>query len=605
MAVNMDSFRSSFEIFDTSLRNDLYEQIISEKDLISSTISEAILDEFPINISLIDNLINGYLMHPLEFSQNELADLISEKVNNVTRLISRSFDDAKKRKTESELTVLLNEISRVYNGNNIYNIKADFMKSLSDFLYRHGVTNFLEPEEDKFKINTSLDAVNRFLDRKFEEIVKKAKEIIREATDTYRESLKFDKKAEFSPEDLKNRMFLGAMSNYRLKTIEGSIAFVDETTNEVIKATKKDDNTFVSFDGTLEFSYGDKSWSLKEGNNVVTLDNAYVSLGTLDNPNSMKIEFGFDDATFIYNGKKSNDPETIKFICAEFKRLAPVLYEKQLAKNPAVIEAEQKSNISSINNEKFIIDENGRAHINNSNKEVLDSYLESIGYKAEEREDGVYLTDANGLTKKATIQGSSINLENGERIVVDLYRLIDKDKTQGPEIYYYNPSKEISAYIKTDFTKISVFINGDLYAMRINNGILEARASRNGEKTSDINLVTNKIKEYFPNAISKMESLVAPISKKEEGKEEPDINNQIDKYSELLAEVEEASNEEIQATSVEPALETNQEMIEMLDNRIFELSQDPRVQEYLELVKKAEELRNIETEKSTIGSISV
>lgn len=647
MAINIDSFKHSFNVLDSNLHDKLFEVINSEKTRIATGIDERIHDQFNIGGDYIETFIEDHLIQPLEYFQNTLADMVVDKIDTISNIVSKDSDEIDERKASSKLAVLINEIARNYRGAELESIKNDFMASLPSFLYRHGSQDFLSTEADEEKVQEVRYEVNKYLNQVFETLIESNRTTIKETTTTYRDSLTFDKKVELTPEDLKNRMFAGMMSSYRIKTVDDKVVFANQYTDEVFPLTKKGDNVFVSLDGYLEYTYGEKTWSFREGRKVITSSTEYVALGTTDNPYSMQINFGFDKVDFLYNGKKTEDSEVIKYICEEFKSKAPVLYEKQLSKNSSLTESYEKASQVSQANEKFIIDENNKVRINNENKRELDSYLAAIGYTVEEKEDGIYLTDSDGIARKATISGSNITLPDSIHIAIDLYRFLEKGAVQGPEIYYANQQKNITSYIKTDFSKISLFIGKDLYSVRVNSGMIEARASIGNEKISDVDLITSKIREVLPVAINKMQELVSnkelkgeasldeeivssnasqfltdgDIAKKKFGvdertKEEIHAANAAaflddgpsseisSKYTDMLSEVEATPDEVIQEGYT--AISNEEDMsLSQIDDRIFELSQDPKVQEYIALMKKAEELRNAQNMGESLGPILI
>lgn len=648
MAINIDSFKHSFNVLDSDLHDKLFEVINSEKARISTGIAERIHDQFDIRGDYIESFLEDHLIQPLEYFQNSLADMVVDKVDTISNIVSKDSEEMDEKKSSSKLAVLINEISRSYRGAELEGIKNDFIASLPSFLFRYGSSDFLAAEADEEKVQEVRYEVNKYLNQVIESFIENNRATIKETTTTYRESLTFDKKVELTPEDLKNRIIAGMMSSYRIKTIDGKVVFANQYTDEVFPLAKKGDNVFVSLDGYLEYTYGEKTWSFREGRKVITSSTEYVALGTTENPYSMQINFGFDKADFLYNGKKTEDSEVIKYICEEFKSKAPVLYEKQLSKNSSITEIYEKVSQASHDSEKFIVDENNIVHINEKNKAELDGYLEAIGYKIEEKEDGIYLTDlSSNVETKATISGSNITLPNSTRIAIDLYRFLEKGAVQGPEIYYENQQKNITSYIKTDFSKISLFIGRDLYSVRVNNGVIEARASIGQDKIADVDLITSKIREVLPNAINKMQELVSnkefkgeanldeeifssnvsqfltdeDIAKKKFGDDErtkeeihaanaaafldDEPSSEISsKYTDMLSEVEATPDEVIQEGYT--AISNEEDMsLSQIDDRIFELSQDPKVQEYIALMKKAEELRNTQNIGESLGPILI
>lgn len=605
MAINTDSLHTAFRKLEIELRDSLFKMINDDKYSINAKVNDIISDKFTVNGSILEELVNDKLTKPLMNFQNSLAELIIYKAETVSKIIERDSETQDEKRVSSKMAVLMNEMSRFTHAASLDDIRSDFMNSLPGFLSRYGDVDVFLNREDERNYEDVRYYLNTYLNQLFEGYIEQIRTNISAATKAYREGVIFEVKNEFTPNDLQNRMFLGTMSKYRLKAIDGSYYFVDQITQEKVPAIKDGNNVIKSPDGALEFVYGENIFVFFDHDIVTSLSDEFISLGTRENKNEMQIRFGFDKADFFYNGVLTEDPEIIRFIISDIKHKNPVLYANQIAKNYALMEIEERVNKYSKDNEKFIVDTEGRVHINETNKTTLDSYLEALGYTIEENQDGIYLTGEYGLPERANINNGCITLDSGISITLDLYRFVDNGSPLGPEIHYTDKNSGLVAYINTDFKKISVFVDGNLHSLRIKDGKIEAREKIDGAVTSNITSAMNKIKSYFPNAVSKLETQVniqeeynnmtlpGDILNDEPLGENDSFEMSVpNEYQELLSEV--TSTEQLEEK--ESNISNDGELtMSQIDDRIFELLQDPKVKEYVDLMKKASELQSMHT----------
>lgn len=639
MAINVDSFHTAFNNLDVNLRDQLYENIHGDRSKIISNISEIVNSHFQIREDLIESYVLDNFIQPLEYFQNSLADQVSDKVDTITRIVAKDSESEPLERVSSKFTMLINELSRDINPNHLESIKSDFLTALTSFLYRHGATDFLSSEQDERKIEEVRYETRNYLTRLIENYFENTKKAIKAETSAYREMVTFEHKVTFTPEDIKNRMFLGAMSHYQIKNVDGTYMFEDQLTEERFPLVKNGENCISTPDGYLSFQYGANSWSFTEGDVVKTVDATFVALGTKGNPRNMQINFGFDEVKFMYNGVLTNDAAVIKYICDEFKNKCPEIYARELNLNTGFKSVEEKVTLSSKENELYVVDESGITSIKDDKMAEVNSYLAAVGYTIEKKSDGYYLTDQAGISKKANISRNTITLDDGISITFDLYRYLKKGAVKGPEIFYKSAKQSVSAFIDQRFDKLSVFIGDNLYSLRVNGDNIEARSLIEGITYSDVDVAINKVGALFPNAINRLKNMAksnklgsidafqtdifgddalgeeekvvdnasmfltdADIAKMRAGgetdtrtKEEihaanesafKDSTSGYNSYQDMLEETENTVEEKV--------AEEAYTSLEEVNDRLFILSQDPKVQEYLNLLKKAEELKAID-----------
>lgn len=578
MAVNMDTYQESFKYLDENLRNDLFEMFLEKKGIFESEITKIIKENYDLEDEKISELITDKFIYPMQYAENTLADFIVSRVETIITSIN-TLDENGYGNSNSVLAVLLNELSRNYVGKELRDIANAFLTPLKP------------SEENKIPKEASLP-LEEYLETLVDDIISRTKNIIKEEINTFNKSIKFNETKTNTSDDLLNLNMLSSFTNYRFVKEDDSLFFVNDDFDLKYPVVKSKDKTYRSQDGEVEFVFDESSWHFIDGESSSILSDRFIAVGTRENPYMMQINYGFSEVDFLYNGDKVENPEIIRYICQEIKNKYPKLYSKSLQNNEVYLSAEKQAFADSKDNEKFTVDEKGVTHINPRNEEYLKDLLSSIGYTISEDANFIYLTNQKGQKLKASINESTINLEDGVTITLDLYRILKDKPINGPEIVYNNKDLGVVTYINQDFSQVTLINDENFYVLRVTSKGLEGYSNISGTVEKNLDNVISVIKYYIPGVLSNMESLAKV---KKEVKEDSQFISASSPYSELIKEITLADAEEAKDFSEN---ELSEMSVLEINNRLTELTQDAKVQEYLALLNKSEEIKAITSETS-------
>ncbi len=628
MAIDTDSYKSALTKLETNLQEKLYELFDKGKYQAIDSLAKIISNKFPSIEGKIESFIESNLINTLMFNVKSLLTDIEGRVDTAKKHASMQLEKKGEKRASSSFSVLLNEIHRNYQGTEISSAVKSFLDELPHFLLTHGISENLNTtnyEEKASDLKRELEKLFQTHINIYTEKVRKAiKEEISKLIDSivFSETLGFS--SELSQDDTTNLKFIVTFTDYRVVGDK----FINSKTSEEYPFKKVGERVFESLDGKISFSYKDKEWNFTEGDTCITVTNSYIAVGTRENRNEIQINYGIDEVIFIYHNKSVTDPTVISHICEELKNKYPRLYETQLEKNADFKATEAKAIEDKKSQNKFYVDESGKVRINSNNKETLENHLASLGYKVYEDNDNIVLKDSNGEILNTTINGNTINLSNGTKIALDVYTYPKMSAAEGPNVHFSNPESGVSVHFSEDYSKVSVFVDNNVYVVGIEDSTLKVRGFENNRSIKDFNHITEVIglsaKEVLKKVLKtykhKQEHSLPPIlfdeetdvvsaeliaelegklNKSEEHTILPDVpiakEVSVDlgsTYQELIAEIELDDIQENKLGNNETEYLTE----EQIDDRLFELSQDSKVQEYLELLRRREELSQVSSQ---------
>lgn len=547
-----------------------------EEENIRAKIDEIIKEQFldfkieEIEIILADGFSS------INRAQERTSVILTNKVESSTKAAVGLSSWMPMERVSSSLSVLTHEL---VNDNclDIVNDPAsvllkNIVSYLKNYVSKLDYLNEKEKDERLFHARLSID---NYITRKVEEVKNNVKiqltgtlrGYVSDAISIIKEYVNANA---LSMNNLNSKKREFALAGYTVQKDETGLYLINNNNNRRTDLLEYQDDLYVSKDGNVRIIVNDSLQVIDHSSSII-ISNSHVAIGYETSPYDIEVNFINDDYVFYYNSQKIDDPIRIKIIIDNIRTRYPALYEKfcQSENFNKISEMAKKSDEQQ---DKLRVDESGIVRVVDENREDLNKRAGVLGYKIVEQEDGVYFSKDDNLYK-AKYDNNIIELEGNNISIVPDFYIVGKNNITGPLIKYSNMESKITFFSSVDNSHMILFVEDEVYSLEHNNGVVSYSVKINGNKLDD-NAETRKkaeesFKTYFPNALA--------------------IFNE--KYNKEAAQTPTALEllDELESEKIEEQVNEVQEQINM-DDRLFELEQDPKVKEYIELMKKQQEL---------------
>lgn len=557
MRINVEGYNEAYKTLETEIRNDLFDIFNKKENEIKSIIATTVSDNVSIDASVVNAFTQAELMEVIYNEQIRISDLVCEKVDTITSYTKNIIERAGATRGSSWFNVLRNELTRNINtSRSIEEILDEFIKSIPRFL-----STRLGREIDEDILFRIMAEAKTTLKPIIYDACDKVKETLNEKINDFVSKFNMTEKNDITEEDINSISKVADYLGYKIKSDNNKTCLVKDD-NE-IPLIKQTNQTLVADDITFSLPSDDLVIA-SFGRDVLTVGKDYIAIGTEADPRNMEIEEGFMEYTFSCAGENLTDPLKIGLIISTMRRRYPNLYKDMIA-NEAFREIVTNVSKAEKDNEKIIIKDNMKS-LNPNKREELNNYLQVIGYEAEERDGNVYLIDQFGEEYPVEYNNGAIILPNEVQIATDFY-MVGSSGIKGPDIYYKDRKNQVTLFYAEDFSQIDLIVGEGHFRVTASESGINYHSRIDNIVAKDEDRVTEAFNKYFPAVLAKLKSTYQ--------KAEESI-----KTDELLKELDE--------TPSEVSLETQEPV--SVDDRIFELMQDPKVQEYIALKEEQERL---------------
>ncbi|MDE5630407.1 MAG: hypothetical protein K2I70_02290, partial [Bacilli bacterium] len=361
---------------------------------------------------------------------------------------------------------------------------------------------------------------------------------------------------------------------------------------------KGDNGLYFTEDHSIEIAdLGSNSMRVNIGDKVITetMDTCY--LGTKNNPRKIEMKLDFLEYKVSYAGVEQTDMIKTGMVINEIASSFPGYYA-YLSNETMFLSLKEKVMEARKEAEELYKDEYGKVRINPNTREKFMDKVYAIGFKIEEREDGVYAIDRHGVNHKIQYNSGYAYFEDNPHVGFNTSAYFITDNAIiGPQIDYRVNKDTLSC--SADYLYLTIsgsgkvcrlgFDSNDKFVCEIDTG---EKVIRNSDTIKKI--VKNTCPEMYEKiahaCLEHQNNLQKGETEKEENREI--VNNDIagsgDATEELLEELE---NPEVVNIGSEEGIKEDinigEEIPEGLsiDDEIFALEQDPNVQRYIELMK--------------------
>lgn len=630
--------------FSINLDDTMSEEIINTKGALSSKIVDAVQEELNfIRDYKIEEMVEEEYIGNLKQIMRRQVTKISEMLDEVTSVLIHQIENKNENELESLFTMLTNEIVRTQSSRFIENLNEEFMETMRSSIIRNyelatiiGENRLYDAASD---IRSNMRGVLNYYSEGLTEILQNTlyskleyyRMEVMQSIKTYKQEASREKeraqekaipRVNAQTKDTENIKLIASFANITFEPIFDGVKVVDNKTGTSSILYKQEDGTLVSENNEIKMSYIDGKTTIINKDQIFTFNGKCFAMGTIDNPEQIKIEKVNKNYQISYGGEIITDPIKRGFIFNSIKKKYPVFYERTM-RNSKFARMQAESEAKDKESQEIIQDENGIFHINPLHREKYIEKMHILGLKVIENEQGVSLVNQKGESIPITNTGYAFTSSDKKSYVYSELYIISANKMNDPIIKYNTPS--YSFFCSLDYRTMNLFADNNHYRMKLNDdGTTEFSIIKNGQAISNPELVSQVFEHYVPNACYKADDVHDKIIEEIKQKE-----NQI-KTQEMLTELENTTTKEpevkvstptIETKANEPAEEQKQEITAMLDElndkktnvaeqkgvsekiqeEIATLIQNPKVQRYIALLQiKAKQMADLAMQQQGI-----
>lgn len=570
---------------------------------------------------LSDDFINSEIGELLEKSYfNPLIDLekqhvqkITESLEKATNTVVKQINKKDKDEIESLFNMLTNGIVRRHGSKFYEQLNRQCIEGVGDFLEKClplslGTYHIIEDRKGDVKkiiddfaktlTEKRKGTLQILLKRYKENILKSFLQIKQEKVDSLYGGLDVSSNAIDVLEI--QRLAIPAWEvglNIR-KTLEG-FKVIDLKTNKEELLYKDNTGRIFSEDHTIEMQdLGNDGVEIINGNDVFvekskpysvweTLSATY-SIGTKENPSRFKIEKALLDYKISYDGQILIDLFKKCAVIEYVKKQYPNLFNKLMRDTTFASWYDRIVQVTRANGE-LLLDENRVVRINSSNREHFKEKMGVLGYEVIERDDGVYAIDLKGKEHRLNFGGGYATFEDNKNISfnTNVCLVTDKDISD-PQIDFYQNGIRFTC--STDYRFMTLSYADQIYYLGYDSENHFRCEGKNGDTIiSNRKEVLKVFEAFYPNALKSLKAVCMAYEEKlsvvnaQQQELDPVISGEpvTEDTTKLLNELNDS------LSSNEQGINASGNM--SISDRIFELEQDPKVQEYIKLTTQLAE----------------
>lgn len=624
----MQNFLNTLE---TRMVESTYESINKKKVSVIYKVIDSVRDNLNrYKDSLVENLTDDKIEQKVEEYFQELKDFehnhinkIIESVRQATDSVIHQAENKSERQLESTFTFLMHEIVRRQNVTLHEDLNYEFSSKMANFLTSRYDYNY----NIAYAVSNVQTEVGHILKKMSEEVIEElqvslnsyARYYIERTIEVISEQNKengIENKEEVKEERVNqetNNLFVSSNDVSKYTSLASKMGLkIEETFDGYTITTPNDGKTISLYKNASGNLYTpDHSIELKDDDGIsITIQDKIIRekddtiyFGSLDNPNKVSLTNDFLEYEVRYGDVIQTDPLrkgiALSYIEKNFKE-----YYQELNRDALFQALSQEVDAADKKVEELYKDIYGVVHINKNNAEVFNDKVGALGYRAIEKDDGVYLIDRKGAEHHLQYESGYAYLEDEPTVGFNTnHFIVSENEIKGPRIDYHKA--DINLSIASDYMDLSLSGPNQTFFMGYGPD-KKFKCVGNNAGTRIVNAeVVSFLSRFCPEALEKVKNTclnyeyelkkrASEPTKKEEPKVtplEPEVKvpsePKVEEPTEVKEEAENLMNE--LDTSSEPLVkEENIDVNNMDDESIYqelrELENDPKVVRYMILL---------------------
>lgn len=613
--------------FSIRLDDAIMQEIMYDRGSLKSKIVDAVHEELNyINKSKIEEIFEEeYLRNLTKFMRKQIT-VTSSKLDDAMVSVMRISEAKSEKEVSSIMTMLSNEIVRSQNPSQIENLNEEFMNEMRRSILRNHQLEEIIGENALYDVADNIKAnIRRVLTRYADELMynyqnhlesellffrTKCQEYMKQETKEVEEVVEKEKAVE---SDLNEIRLVAKYSGLKFESTLEGIQVIDEKNGFNATLYKDADGSLVTDNREIRISKKDGKTTIINKGNVFAFEGMSFTMGTDKYPDQTKVEKINKEYQVSYGGELLTDPVKRHYILDSIKRKYPVFYERAMKNSKfarMVAESERKEQEAT----EIIQDENGIVRINPIHREKYIEKMQMFGLQVVEKEDGVSIINQEGREIPIKKDGY-VYLADGYKKAISTSQYVTSSTfIRGPLIDYHGDN--FSFMCSADYRVMNLYVDNFRYTLKTDDaGVLTAEVENMNtkQKANNDQAVSQAFNQFVPGAFKKfaekyqqlMNKIEENKKKQEESKEQVKEQAQKAEVDNMIGELEASTpisgpdnvnkgdngknNEEIKEMidelSSHDAIKENEVDDKKIDAEIFALSQDPKVQKYIQLMQ--------------------